>query len=763
MRGRPPRRPPATAEHPLIAQAVGLHQAGRLAEAASQYEKIIAQVPRHFDATHLLGVIALQEGRYDAAERLIGSALQINPGDAAALGNLGTVYLRSGKLDAAHRQFERAVRLQPDADVPLSNLGMVLRQMGRSQAALVPLRRAYSVNPGSAVVCNLLGACLLDTGDAEAAAGIFAAATRANPDDADGWANLAAALNRSGDSSAALEIATKAVAMQPGSSSAHAVLAAVQLEKGQAAAAIATYREAVALPDPSTQTLCAFGNALMRSGLCAEARTVLRQAIDIDGNNASARWALVMSWCEPIYGSAAAVESSRASFEQGLEDLHAWFQTARRPDAYCAVGSNQPFFLAYHPFSNRGLLDRYGRLCVEWMASMPPFANPVARQRRHGGSGPAAAQDRRIRVGFVSAHIRDHSVWNAITKGWVLHLDRAQFSTHLFQLDRTCDRETEAARLAATQFFDEPNSLQTWIDAIAGADLDVLIYPEIGMDALTTQLASLRLAPIQAASWGHPETTGLPTMDLYLSAQDLEPDDADRNYCERLVRLPGLGVHVEPQDPQIPDLDLRELGLPRDEPLLLCPGAPFKYSPLHDAVWARIARGLHAGGGGWLVFFRSRSETMDQLLEQRLRAAFDREGADFDAHACLIPTLSRPRFFALMQQSALMLDTLGFSGFNTALQAVECGLPVLAHEGRFMRGRLASAIMRKLELPELVAQTDEAFIAQAVRLAGDAPERERLGRQIEALRGILFRDLEPVRGLERSLSAAIADLKRGKR
>ncbi|MFI4890370.1 MAG: tetratricopeptide repeat protein [Steroidobacterales bacterium] len=737
-----------------------MHQGGRLAEAASLYEKIVAEVPRHFDAMHLLGVIALQEKRYDQAEALIRSALEINPNDGAALGNLGTVLMRAGKPDAAYRQYERAVRLQPDSDVPLANLGAVLREMGRSQDALVPLRRAFSINPGSSTVCNLLGACLLDTGDAEGATRIFEAATLADPGNADGWANLAAALNRTGDRDTALQIADKAVAMQPGSSSARSVLASVQFEKGQAAAAIATYREAVALPDPSTQTLYAFGNALMHNGLCAEARTVLSQAIDVDGNNANARWSLAMAWCEPVFGTAAEIEPARASFERGLADLRTWFQATRRPNAYSAVGCNQPFFLAYQPYNNRGLLGRYGKLCVEWMASMPSHGQPAAKPGRHGGSGKGSAQDLPIRVGFVSAHIRDHSVWNAITKGWVLHLDRQKFASHMFQLDRVSDRETEVARQAATHFVDQPNSLQTWIEAIAGANLDVLIYPEIGMDPMTAQLASLRLAPLQAAAWGHPETTGLPTMDLYLSAQDLEPEDADGNYCERLVRLPSLGVYVEPLDPEIPDLGLRELGLPRDEPLLLCPGAPFKYSPLHDAVWARIARGLHDGDGGWLVFFRSRSESMDELLEQRLRGAFDREGVDFDAHVCLIPALSRPRFFALMQRSALMLDTLGFSGFNTALQAVECGLPVLAHEGQFMRARLASAIMRKLALPELVAQTDEEFIAQAVRLAGDAPARERLSRQIESRRGILFRDLEPVRGLERSLIEATGNRNR---
>ena len=291
------------------------------------------------------------------------------------------------------------------------------------------------------------------------------------------------------------------------------------------------------------------------------------------------------------------------------------------------------------------------------------------------------------------------------------------------------------------------------------------------MDPITAQLASLRLAPVQAAAWGHPETTGLPTMDLYLSADALEPPESQGNYSERLVRLPNLGVCVEPLTPSIVMPDLRSLGLPSDEPLLLCPGTPFKYSPLHDVIWARIAKGLHAasGGGIWarfakrphaksggrLVFFLSPREAMNTLLERRLRKAFDNEGVDFDARVCMIPTLERSRFFGLMQHAALMLDTLGFSGFNTALQAIECGLPVLAREGDFMRGRLASSILRRMELPDLVAGTDEAFIQMAIQLAGDSLKRKELRAEIASRRKILFHDIEPVRALERCLTEAI--------
>jgi protein O-GlcNAc transferase len=376
-------------------------------------------------------------------------------------------------------------------------------------------------------------------------------------------------------------------------------------------------------------------------------------------------------------------------------------------------------------------------------------------------TGQGVPSDGRLRIGIVSAHIHQHSVWNAITRGWVHNIDHARFAVHLFKLDGTSDRETDMARNVVAHFETGPKTLGEWIAAIRVQKLDLLLYPEIGMHPLTLQLACLRLARVQATAWGHPETTGLPTMDIYLSGESFEPENASDNYSEQLVRLPNLGVYVEPLRPKITRAGLGSLNLPHNEPLLLCPGTPFKYSPYYDDVWVQIARQLKKrflrfGGGGRLVFFRSPNETVDRILESRLRAAFDRADVSFDRHVSIIPGLERSRFFGLMHESALMLDTPGFSGFNTALQAIECGLPVLAFEGEFMRSRLASGIMRRMNLPELVATTVEDFVKKTVALAGDPGARKKLRAKIIERRDVLFHDTAPVRALELILTDAAA-------
>jgi protein O-GlcNAc transferase len=736
-----------TGIHPLLPQAVALHQAGRLEEAATLYESILLDVPAQFDAAHLLGVVAMQEGRLEDAQRQIKNALKIKPDDQPALINLTAVYLRSGQLELAAESGEEAARLLPASVDAMINYGTVLHEMGRYRDAIVPLEIAQSMNPRSTVVCNLLGSCLLRTGDASRAVTIFEIATNVAPTDGDGWANLSAALNAVSEHERAMECANRAVALSLDSSNALAAQAAAQFELGKIEESVATYQKAVAL-NPTVMILCGLAVALISSGRNEDALTYLRRAAEIDGSNAYVRLLTAVSELKPIYKDKAEIESSRVAFEQAIMELQSWYSTALVKDVYTAVGAAQPFFLAYQPYNNKQLLSRYGALCASWMSTLPGIGAAALEP-------PVNPRTGKLRIGIVSAHVYDQSVWNAILKGWVHQLDKSKFDVYLFKIGTPNDQETVAAKGQVQYFDDRPKSVTDWVIAIRGANLDALIFDEVGMDAVTLQLAATRLAPVQAATWGHPETTGLPTIDFYLSADGLEPPKAQDNYSEKLVLLPHMGVYIEVLGPKSCDPDLGMLGLPHDEPLLLCPGSPFKYSPLHDWVWIEIAKGLKVNGGGRMVFFSASSGTMHVQMSDRLRKSFAQAGLDFDSHVCVIPFLNRERYFGLMKQSTLMLDTLDFSGFNTAIQAVECGLPYLAFEGSFMRGRLASCIMRRLELPELVATTYDDFAQRAVSLTSGNGRLEELRAEIAKRRVILFEDTTPIRALEGFLAAEI--------
>jgi predicted O-linked N-acetylglucosamine transferase (SPINDLY family) len=240
-------------------------------------------------------------------------------------------------------------------------------------------------------------------------------------------------------------------------------------------------------------------------------------------------------------------------------------------------------------------------------------------------------------------------------------------------------------------------------------------------------------------------------IDGFLSAQDFEPHGAQRYYAERLLALPGLGCCYEPPKvtPAAPDLSL--LGIRSGVPLLLCPGTPFKYAPAHDRVLVEIARKLEQCQ---LVFFSDGPDGVAMLLQRRLEQAFERGGLRFSDNAIFVPWQTRERFYGLLGCADLMLDTIGFSGFNTAMQAAECRLPIVTREGRFLRGRFATGILKRMELNDLVASTDEEYVALAVRLARDTQARRKIGAQMRAKFGVLCGDLATIHALEALLSSA---------
>jgi predicted O-linked N-acetylglucosamine transferase (SPINDLY family) len=566
--------------------------------------------------------------------------------------------------------------------------GTRLAQSGELPAAVEQLRRAVKLKPDYAEAHFNLGSACRDLGDLEGALAAYRRAAALRPDAADPLLAAGAVLNELRRPQEAVEPLTRALALNRNLAEAHH-------ELGNAHTALGNWREAL---------------------------EHFRSALALFPQRAESRWAAAMAQIPAIYASSEDVDERRGAFAADLAALEQW--AAAAPEgAHRAVAVHQPFYLAYQEVSNRELLERYGRICAQLMGRW---------QRAAGLSvGPRPAQTPR-RVGIVSAHIRDHSVWNALARGWLEELDPERYEVHLFHLGAAQDAQTRRAASQAARFHPGPRSFERWARAIRDAELDVLIYPEIGMDATTAKLASMRLAPAQATSWGHPETSGLPTMDYFLSAAGLEPPQAQAHYSEKLVLLPNLGCYLRRPEKEV----AAELPAGLSRPLLVCPGTPFKYAPQHDRVLVEIARRVP---GARLVFFTGNPPALSEKLAQRLRHA----GLDF----VMLPWLSGEKFRALLAGADVYLDTIGFSGFNTALQAVESGVPVVTREGRFLRGRLASGILRRIGADELVAADEEAYIELAVRLANSP-------RKLQGSRERLYEDAAPIAALREFLDRA---------
>jgi CRISPR-associated protein Csy1 len=268
--------------------------------------------------------------------------------------------------------------------------------------------------------------------------------------------------------------------------------------------------------------------------------------------------------------------------------------------------------------------------------------------------------------------------------------------------------------------------------------LDVLVYPELGMAPVAFALAALRLAPLQCAGWGHPVTTGLPTIDVFFSSACMEPVGAAAHYTEELVTLPGIGTRYAM--PQLPPAVARDaLGLPEGVPLLLCPQSLFKVHPDNDALFARV---LDAAPRAVLVGFEGR----DAALTAKFLARLGRAGVA-PGRVRLLPQCPHEDYLRVNLACDVMLDTLRWSGGNTSLDAIACGLPIVTLPGAFMRGRQSAGMLGLQGLGELVATDEDDYVRKVAALAGDNAWRRATSERIVAARDRVFDDAAPVAAL----------------
>lgn len=149
-----------------------------------------------------------------------------------------------------------------------------------------------------------------------------------------------------------------------------------------------------------------------------------------------------------------------------------------------------------------------------------------------------------------------------------------------------------------------------------------------------------------------------------------------------------------------------------------------------------------------------RNDPNARLLRSRLGAAFAASGLDPARYLLFVPPVDASDFFSLLRAGDVYLDSIGWSGGNTTLEAVTCGLPIVTLRGPLMRGRHSAAILTVVGATDCIAETTDDYVRLAVELL-DPRVRSRAAGVIRDGGARLFGDLAPVRALETFLTEAV--------
>lgn len=712
-----------------------LYRAGLTAQAADAAAQVLAADPAHSEGLLVQGLIAVDAGSAATALPVLERAAVNSPSDPRFQNALGKALSALGRHGAARSALQRAMGMDPENAEARLQLALMALSGRREDEAVRWLQEALVLEPKFAEAHLHLANLWMGRENFPAAEEHYRQAVAVQPAYAEAHANLGGLLKDLARRDEAAVHLARALQLNPELTPASFNLAMLRIDQHKWDEALVLLQQTLAGDGRQAEAHYWLGNALMRQGSAAQARESYKAAIALNSNFERARWGLAMAQLPAVPQAADEPAEGVKSFRQEIRKLESWITAHRPPNAYHAVGAQQPYYLAYVPGNHREVVSEYGALCVKLM------------QRWAGKAGlppPARSGGAKCRIGIVSAHICSHSVWHAIVRGWVEHLDPEKFEIHLFHTGEQRDAETQWAAARVNQLHHALGDWGAWAKAISGARLDAVIYPEIGMDTTSLRLASMKLARVQMAGWGHPVTTGLPTMDAYVSAAAFEPEDAASHYTETLLALPRLGCCYRPFGTRPGPVDLARLGILPGQKILLCAGMPFKYAPDRDAILLEVARRCAPCK---LVFFRTTPTLLSDMLEARLRKAFVSAGMNFDEHVRFIPWQSQADFFGLLDRADVYLDSIGFSGFNTTMQAMERATPIVAWEGDTLRSRFASGILREAGMSEWIARSGESYVDKVAQLCADESLRQQLRSQITQRRDALYDDVETVSAL----------------
>ena len=729
----------------LFAAALAHHEAGRRDDARAAYRDILTRDPDHAESLHLLGLITAEAGEPEMGAGMIRRAMRLAPGRAPHHNSLAMAYRLLGRDTEAVAEYRAAAALRPGSGEIHNNLATTLRARGQHAEAMAEYRRAAGYAPGIAEIWYNLASTQAERGRGDDVEVCFRRALTLRPAFVDALANYGrwlTGLTRWRDAEATL---SEAVRLAPGDARSCNNLGIARLELGRPREAEACYRRAIALDAQFADAHYNLGCLLAGDGRADDAVSCHAAAVAADPLHGPARLALCMSRLPILYRTQAEVAGRRADYLAALDALAVTVETSSVADAVAAaIGTSQPFFLPYQEQNDREPQAAYGRLVCRLLAEAEPPSRLAV----------APMPGDRIRLGIVSGFFLDHTIFRLFLEGWLAELDRDRFEVTAFHTGRASDATTAHCAELCDRFVHGMPSPSAWRAAVAGTAPHVLLYPEVGMDPIAARLAAQRLAPVQCVTWGHPETTGMPTLDYFVSSELMEPEGGEAHYTEHLVRLPGLGLHYTPDALTGPPLDRRSIGLDPGVPVYWSGQALYKYLPGYDQVFPRIAAAV--GTCRFVFIGFAKSDAVTTLFRERLGRAFAAFGLDANRYCVMLPPMPQQRFIAAAGLADVMLDTPGWSGGRSTLDCLVHGPAIVTLPGPFMRGRHTAAILRRIGCEATIARSLDEYVSIAVRLGLDGTARSDVRGAVARGRHRAFRDSGAVRALEGFITEAVA-------
>lgn len=637
----------------------------------------------------------LEQGRFDDASALCHQLLAIYPGNTSTLHLLGLISLRAGDAVEAENWLRQAIGGHPENADFHNDLGEALLAQSRTDEAIAVYHRAHELQTLSAPILNNFGNALRIGGRLEEACRAFREALRIDPGLAEIHINFASVLRQQGKLSEAIATLLHAIALKPGIAMGHNNLGHALLDDGQIPEAIAALQQAVALQPDLALAHNNLGSAYKMAGQIDQSLAAYRRALECDPTNTLAL-ANLANESHQLGDHTAAL----ALYERAVQSPHL------SPSAF----SNYLAVLHCAPTTTLKSLAKAHAVYEQ------RYASPLRScWSPHTNSRDAA---RPLRLGFVSPYFSIHPVGFFLLR--VLeNLDRRQFEVVCYHDRSKTDEVTARLRARSTEWREICGLADTQLAAQIRADRIDILFELEGHNAGNRLLAIARKpAPIQITWLDYVGTTGLSAIDYILADPRQIPPEAERYYCEKVLRMPDDYICFDPpmDAPPVGPLPAEANGFVT----FVSHNIVAKTTAETIGIWSRVLRELPTarltlGNRGF-----DTPATMERVRRQFAECAIAPDRISFQGW------LPRAELLAAYNQADIALDTLPYNGGLTSCEAMWMGVPVVTCAGETFASRHGLAHLTAAGVPETIARDPDDYVTTAVALANDIPRLSRL-------------------------------------
>ena len=617
------------------------------------YEKSLEIRPQCWNTYFNLGNIFREQAKLDWAIQCYREAIKLNPQSSETLLNMAIAQKAAGNLSDAEKLYFQCIRISPDMTEAYYNLGNLFKDTGQYPQAIQNYRKSLSINPKMRAALINLAEIYRHQRLFDEAVECLKRVIEIKPDDPDALHNLANVLIELHRPEEAIVMFKQVLNIEPDLNLAFNGMGSAYLALDRMDEAAACYRKALSIDPANPMVLFNLGVTSQSKGEYDESKEYFRKALNLDPEFTPAEWHYNLI-LPVLYDNEKEISYYRQRFEKGLDHLIS--NTKLKTPEQCrqalnGISGKTNFYLPYQGRNDAKLQEKYGNFAVQIMsASYPQWAG--------FRSMPPLKPGTKIRIGFVSSYLYSHTV-GIFLKGWVDNIKHDSFETYGYHIGKKADNLTKFFKDVFDNYYQVAESLEQAASKIVSDDLHLLVFTDIGMNPLALQLAALRLAPVQCTGWGHPVTTGLPTIDYFLSSDLMEPDNAEDHYMEKLIRLPNLALCY--QKPDLPNKPVTRnyFGIDEEAFVYLSPQSLFKYLPQYDDIFPRIAQNV---ANTKFVFISHQSESVTRDFKARLGDKFAKYKLTLESYCLIVPRLNFDDFLCLNLVSNVLLDTPDWSG-----------------------------------------------------------------------------------------------------